>query len=102
MQETEPKRVDLLALPEEAMAEWRQHPVTALLLRHLQAEISRAKDETAMQVFLGQSDRAPAYAGIAHAYMALLDDVSKPRVKPPEDTQDSTFVDPARRRVNGR
>lgn len=55
-----------------------------------------------MQVFLGQSDRAPAYAGIAHAYMALLDDVSKPRVKPAEDTQDSTFVDPARRRVNGR
>lgn len=93
-----PPDLSFLDLEAPVLREWAALPVSRLLVRHL-VDLRMAHLEEAAQAALrGVHHRASAYAGVANIINVLISDISDDRTKAEAPTQDSTFVDPARRR----
>lgn len=81
------------------MAEWRSHPITRLLLQHLDQQARWANDAAMQATMRGEYPVATAHAGSASTFNGLFAACTEPREPAPAPAQDSTFVHPSKRKV---
>src|ERR1700761_5752111 len=103
MPSSSPERpVDFRSLLQADLEDWRDHPVSKHLLRHIQEQCQWLQEEAIQASVQGVHHLASAHSGAAIAMRDLHTLCTAPRTPAPAPTTDTTFVDPANiKRKNG-
>lgn len=94
-----PPDLSFLDLEEAVRQEWAALPVTRLLLDHLHRRQQLLRDDSLTCSSTGDYPRASACAGASLALAEIVSECTAARVRV-EPAQDTTYVDPARRRIH--